>query len=265
MRRPTARAARWLSDSLGRLVVAGVLAGAWEAITRANPSPYFPPPSSIANQLRDLVTTVEGRSQLEAMIPTIERLAMGFGIAAVTGVVGGMLIGRSRLLYELLEPCLQFLRALPPVALIGIFVVLLGLGGRTQIALIAFAAIWPILVNTIEGVHAIHPLQLDVATTFQVSPARRFIYILLPAASPYIFAGLTISLSIALAVGVVAEMSIGSNGIGFDLIQSQGQFAIDRMWLAMVLIGLLGYLLSALMAQAEKRALSWHGAERKRN
>jgi ABC-type nitrate/sulfonate/bicarbonate transport system permease component len=197
------------------------------------------------------------------ILPSLGRLAAGFVIASATGAALGLALGRSRRAYELLDPVLQFAKAVPPPALVPVFVVLFDFGTPMQLASIVFSAVWPVLINTAQGARGVEQLHLDTARVLGLGPVDRVRLLLLPAAAPRIFAGLRLSLSLSLILTVFAELLPGSdNGVGFRLTQAQSQFDLLTVWAVMVLLGVLGYLLNACLLGVERRALAWHRASR---
>ena len=128
--------------------------------------------------------------------------------------------------------------------------------------LIAFVCVWPVLLNTIDGVTGIDPTLRETARVYGVSGRDRLLRIVLPAASPQIFAGMRTSLSLALILMVISEMVASTNGIGFFVLQSQRSFAIPEMWSGILLLGLLGYALNLIFVLVERRVLAWHRGAR---
>lgn len=199
-----------------------------------------------------------GERFLTDAIPSILRFMAGFSIAAIGGIVLGTLIGLSRRLSAALEPLIQFFRAIPPPALLPVALLLFGIGPSMSIAVIAAGAIWPTLLNTIDGVRALDPQVRDMAASYRLSPGKRIFKVLLPAASPQIFAGLRVTLQLSIILIVVAEMFASTSGIGFYVLNAQQQFAIPETWAGTILLGLLGYLATLLFVAVERRILAWH-------
>lgn len=131
-----------------------------------------------------------------------------------------------------------------------------------KVALIAFVCVWPVLLNTLDGVRGVEPTLRDTARVYGIPPRDRIRHVLLPAASPQIFAGMRTSLSLALILMVISEMVASTNGIGYFVLQSQRTFAIPEMWSGIVLLGLLGYALNAVFVAIERRVLRWHRGAR---
>lgn len=254
---------------LAQLVTFVVLVGAWELATRLAANPFFPPPSKIVNSMRELWLSGPASQLLlnenvrEDIVPSLSRLLRGWAIAALLGITIGIALGRSRKLVDYLGPILHFLRSLPPPALLPIFVVVLGLNSTMQLSVIVFGVIWPILLNTIDGARSVQSTQVETARVFRVSRPRWLFGVVLPAASPKIFAGLRISLSLAIILMVISELIGTTDGLGRALQDAQGEFSIPDMWAVIVLLGILGYLLNAALLAIENLMLRWHrGASR---
>jgi ABC-type nitrate/sulfonate/bicarbonate transport system permease component len=148
---------------------------------------------------------------------------------------------------------------MPPPALLPISIVLLhSIGNRQKIAFIAFFCLFPILLNTIDGVRGIDPTLIETARSYGIGRLERIRRIVLPAASPQISAGMRTSLSLAVIMMVLAEYFSSTSGVGYVLLISKNTFEMGPMWAAILLIGLLGYLLNVLFLLVERRLLAWH-------
>jgi ABC-type nitrate/sulfonate/bicarbonate transport system permease component len=135
-----------------------------------------------------------------------------------------------------------------------------GIGPSMKVFVIAVGCVWPILLNTVDGVRGLDPALLETARVYGVRRRDRLWAIVLPAASPRIFAGLRSALSLALILMVISEMEASTNGIGFAILQAQRSFAIPEMWSGILLLGLVGYAVNGAFALVERRALRWHRA-----
>ncbi|WP_305784679.1 ABC transporter permease [Symbioplanes lichenis] len=237
----------------------------WEAGTRRAGDVFFPPPSRIVARMHELwFSGPPGHvfltdAAVADVLPSLGRMAAGLAGALVAGVLLGLALGRSERLFAYLDPLLQFARAIPPPTLVPVFVVLLSLGTPMQIVSIVAGAVWPILLNTADGVRQVDPVQTNTARVFGLSAADRLTRIVLPSALPRIAAGLRLSLSLALILMVFSELLPGTaNGIGFQLTDAQSRSDLPAVWAAVLLLGLLGYLLNLLLLTAERRLLRWH-------
>jgi ABC-type nitrate/sulfonate/bicarbonate transport system permease component len=165
----------------------------------------------------------------------------------------------SRFLRRLAIPHIEYWRAMPPPALLPISIILLhSIQNRQKIAFIAFFCIFPVLLNTMDAVRGIDPTLLDTARSFRIPRFQRVWRLVLPSALPQIVAGMRTSLALAVIMMVLSEYWSSSSGVGYQLLISKNTFQFGPMWAAIVLIGLLGYLLNALFLLVERRALAWH-------
>jgi ABC-type nitrate/sulfonate/bicarbonate transport system permease component len=248
-----------------------VLLVLWQALAVRAQSIFFPPPTEIVKRAIELWLSGPPRNLFLSagvfhdIMPSLFRLLSGWLLAAAIGIPLGIAIGRSRSIADLTNPTLQFLRAIPGPALIPVFIILLGTETTMRITLIAFGSIWPILLNTIEGARTIDPVQLDTARVYRLPPAARLWHIVLPAAMPKIFAGLRVSLALAIILMVVSELVASTNGIGYRIQNSQIMFLLTDMWCGIVLLALLGYTLNAIFLRVETRTLAWHHGARGRS
>lgn len=250
-----------------RWSVLAVAVAVWQLVARAQDSVYFPPPGRIVHHAYDLwfsgpvshaFLTADA---VDNVLPSLGRMAAGFGIAAVTGIALGMAVGRSRRAYALCDPVLQFARAVPPPALVPVFVVLFDFGTPMQLASIVFSAVWPVLINTAEGARNTDPLRLDVAAVLRLNAAERLWLLFLPSALPRIFAGLRLALSLSLILMVFSELLPGTaNGIGFTLTDAQSRSDLLTVWATLLLLGALGHLLNTGLLTVERR-LTGRGRE----
>jgi ABC-type nitrate/sulfonate/bicarbonate transport system permease component len=264
------RAAALLQGFVVRYLLGAVLILLWQfAATRAH-SVFFPTPLDIVHRAIELwLSGPPGRLFLSDgvfrdVLPSLFRLLCGWAIAVLVGVPLGVMIGRSRFAADLVDPTLQFLRAVPGPALIPAFIILLGTESLMRITLIAFGAIWPVLLNSIEGIRTVDPVQLQTAEVFRLPPRAQLSRIMLPAASPKIFAGMRVALGLAVILMVVSELVASTNGIGYRIQNAQIMFLLTDMWCGIVLLALIGSTLNWLFLRFERRALEWHRRSRAR-
>ena len=236
------------------LVPVAVLA-AWWGVSSNSLNPFWPPLSAIWSTFLEEWT---GPRLGHDLVPSLVRMAAGFAIASILGIALGTVIGLSKSARQYTDPVLQFLRAVPPPALIPVALLLFGLADTGKIFLIVLGAIWPVVLSTEDGVRSVDPTLKQVSTVYRISPWRRLWTVILPYASPHIFAGVRTCLSICLLLMVVSEMVAATNGLGHFIIQSQRTLDITSMWSGMLVLGLLGYALTALFLLAQRRVLRWH-------
>lgn len=196
------------------------------------------------------------------VLPSIGRLLVGVASAILIGIVGGVLIGSFKWLRSLLEPTLEFFRAIPPPVLVPVLILLMGVTDSMKVAVIISGCVWPVLLNTIEGVRAVDGVLSDSAHSYGIHGWARVKYLVLPSASPQIMAGVRQSISLGLILMVISEMFASSSGLGFTIVQFQRSFAIPEMWSGIVLLGLLGVGLSFIFQWAERNILRWYHGQK---
>lgn len=196
------------------------------------------------------------------VLPTVTNLLAGFLVAIVVGVVFGLVIGRVRWLHDATAPIFSFMRSIPPPALLPIAMVLLGIGPQMRIGLIAFGAVWPALLSTIDAVRNVDPALGDIARVYAVRRWRQLLHMTLPAIGPMVMAGVRTSLLYSITLIVLSEMVGASAGLGHSVLLSQRTFQVADMWAAIIMLGILGLVLNALFVAVENTVLRWH---RKRN
>lgn len=250
---------RMLGQVLVETIVPTTLVALWWFVSRHSTSVYFPSLSSIVDSLRQFWLFAHFGSDA---VPSLEHLAIGFLISTAVGVVVGVAIGLARVLDEAIAPILEFLRAVPGVALLPAAVLLLGIGSKMEIGVIVYGTIWPILLNTIDGVRSIDPQVAEVARSYRINLPNRLWRIVLPAASPQIVAGMRTALSIGITLIVFSEMVGATNGIGYQILAAQRDFDITDMWAGMLLLGVIGYLLNVGFRGFEHVVLRWHRGAR---
>ncbi|MEV7480036.1 ABC transporter permease [Streptomyces halstedii] len=250
--RTAARVGRRLVMALGLPIVLFVL---WWVLSADSTSFYMPPLADILSEFRELWL---GSAVGSDVVPSLTRLAIGFAVAVVGGVGLGVLLGSVEVLRRAFEPLLEFFRAVPAPVLVPVLMLFAGIGDTMKVLVIASGCIWPILLNSVEGVRSIDPVMLDVCRSYRVGGAARMRHLVLRSASPQIMAGIRQSLSIGLILVVISEMFAPTNGLGFSIVTFQRQFAIPEMWSGIVLLGLIGFVLAMIFAVIERRVLRWY-------
>ncbi|MDT0569566.1 ABC transporter permease subunit [Streptomyces sp. DSM 3412] len=240
------------------LFVAGlplVLVTAWWLVSDDSTDVFWPPLRTILGTFPDVWTEERLRADV---LPSLLRLTAGYALAAVVGVAVGTVIGSYRRVRAVCEPVLEFLRAVPPPVLVPVIMLFAGIGDTMKIAVIASGCVWPILLNTVEGVRAVDSVMAETARSYGITGAARLRNVVLRSASPQIFAGLRQALSIGIILMVISEMTAASNGLGYTIVQFQRGFAIPDMWTGILVLGLLGFLLSVVFRLVERRVLGWY-------
>ena len=254
----------WNTRVVG-VVFIGALLLLWEvaAAKALFPPMSFPRMSAILATWWQLLASGELLGQL---LPSLWRMFAGYFIGVALGVGLGLVMGYFRFFYNLLEPITEILRPIPSPAYLPIMILFLGIDDEMKIFMIAFASVFPVLLNTYSGVRSVDPIQLQTARTFGVSGRKLLWQIVLPASSPYIFTGMRVSLAVALIVMVISEMVAASNGIGYFILSAQRGFKIRDMFAGVLTLAMLGYILNHLFLAIESRVLAWHyGYTQQRN
>jgi ABC-type nitrate/sulfonate/bicarbonate transport system permease component len=229
---------------------------AWQAWATSRGDAKFPPPWTILEKFQDMWLFSEFATHV---VPSLERIALGFAIAVVAGIAIGIPLGLSRPARLWTMPHIEFWRAMPPPALLPISIVLLhSIGNLQKVSFIAFFCLFPVLLNTIDGVRGIDPTFLETARSYGLGRFERIRRVIVPAAFPQIVAGMRNSLSLAVIMMVLSEYFSSTSGVGYVLLISKNTFDFGPMWAAILLIGLLGYLLNVMFLLIERRLLAWH-------
>ncbi|MEU8638411.1 ABC transporter permease [Amycolatopsis sp. NPDC048633] len=260
------RAARGAATVVRNWLLFAILVVVWEFAARAGGSKFFPPPTEIAVAAAKLWFTGPASDLFltdavyDNVFPSLGRMLGGWALAAIAGITLGVLVGRSKKGMDYLGPLFAFFRSIPPPTLIPVFAVLFGLSSGMQLGSIIFGAIWPVLLNAVDGVRSVDQVKVETSRTFR-TPKRYWVaMVVLPAAAPKIFAGLRVSLSISLLLMVVSELVGAYNGIGRSLMNAQQDFDFPTMWSWLVLLGILGYVFNTIFLAAERRVLAWQPA-----
>ncbi|MEE2529228.1 ABC transporter permease [Pseudarthrobacter sp. J75] len=231
-----------------------VLAAAW-LISANSTAFYFPPAQTVFAKTAD-IWFFDGI--ISDMLPSLGRLVLGFTLAVVIGVLLGLLLGRFKTAEVAARPITEVVRAMPGVALLPIAMMFFGTGEAMKLVMIIFISMWPIVLNTIEGVRSIEPTLHSVRASFRLKPMDNFRFVFLPAAMPQVFAGARTSLAISVAVMVAVEMFGTPGGLGYFIRNAQQTFRIIDMWTGLLVLGIFGYLLNVGFRTLEGRVLRWH-------
>ena len=183
---------------------------------------------------------------------SLARVGLGFGIAALVAVPLGFVIGMSPLLYRALDPFIQVLKPISPLAWMPLALYTIKDSSISGVFVIFICSIWPMLINTAFGVAGVRRDWLNVAKTLEVTPLRKAVEVILPAAAPTILTGMRISMGIAWLVIVAAEMLVGGTGIGYFVWNEWNNLALANVLFAILVIGVVGMALDALFARLQK-------------
>jgi sulfonate transport system permease protein len=251
---------RWLkSPWLGAAAFAAGLLVAWQiaAETKVISPVFFPSPSRTLSELWRQV--IEGQIWTPLGATTL-RMFYGWALASLLGVVIGAAIGSSRTAREFLNPTLEFMRPLPASAIIPPAILFLGLNNEMSTAVIAFGAIWPVLLSSVHGFANIEPQLVDVSTALRLSRAQVLWKVAIPSAMPDIISGARVSLAIALILAVVTEMLASQPGLGQNILLAQRSYRSPELYAGVVTLGVLGFLINQGLILLERHLLRWRPA-----
>jgi ABC-type nitrate/sulfonate/bicarbonate transport system permease component len=247
---------RRLLKVVAEIAVPVAIVALWQLWATNRDDQKFPPPTTILAKFQDMWLFSEFGTHV---VPSLERIGLGFAIAVVAGIAIGIPLGLSRPARVWAMPHIEYWRAMPPPALLPISIVLLhSIGNVQKVAFIAFFCLFPVLLNTIDGVRGIDPTFLETARSYGLGRFERIRRIVVPAAFPQIVAGMRIGLSLAVIMMVLSEYFSSTSGVGYVLLISKNTFDFGPMWAAILLIGVLGYVLNLLFLVVERRLLAWH-------
>lgn len=247
---------------------------AWEGVSRAGlVSPIvLPAPSQVARrwvayllplQPRDpaaqglVAWALSGELPRDALASLL-RVATGFAIGAGLALPLGLLMGARPRVYELMNPVVQLLRPIPPIAFIPLAILWFGLGNPPAFFLISLGAFFPVLMNTIAGVRNVDGIYLRAARNLGAGEWTLFWRVIVPAAMPYILAGVRIGIGVAFIVVIVAEMIAVNSGLGYRILEAREYFWSDKVIAGMISIGLAGLGIDAVMNRLNGWLLRWH-------
>jgi len=189
---------------------------------------------------------------------SLYRVLTGFFLGSVLGLPLGLLMGANERVFKLMNPLLQVLRPIPPIAYIPLAILWFGLGNPPAIFLIVIGAFFPVLMNTIAGVRHVDGIYLRAARNLGASQMTVFRRVMLPAATPYILTGMRIAIGTAFIVVIVSEMIAVNNGLGYRILEAREYFWSDKIIAGMFTIGLLGLGIDLVMSRINNHLLRWH-------
>ena len=242
-----------LRNALPPLLVLLALLGLWE-IACSGPGANLPPPSQVWPAAYDLIAYPffdygpQDIGLAWRVLVSLERVAIGFGLAAVVGVFLGAVVGQSVWAMRGLDPIFQILRTVPPLAWLPLSLAAFQDSNPSAIFVIFITAIWPVIINTAVGVRNIPDDYRNIARVLRLNPLEFFLRIMVPAAAPYIFTGLRIGIGLSWLAIVAAEMLTGGVGIGFFIWDAWNSSRLTDIIVALAYIGVTGFVLDKLVA-----------------
>jgi len=251
----TRRAAlSWRVSSLMAFLALWSLAGGLVEATRPFNPLFLPAPWVVIGALLELAQ----KGQLWVHVAaTLERVAVGFAAGAVLALALGLLAGQIRAVRNVVEPVIELLRPIPPLAVLPLFIVWVGIGEASKVGFITYATFFPMFVTTVHGVTQIDGRLLRAAQSLGARPRHLFLRVILPAALPDVLTGLRLGVALSFFVIVISEFVGAESGLGYLINDGRNFFLVPQMLGAAVLLGLLGYAGNALVRVLERRVLRW--------
>jgi nitrate/nitrite transport system permease protein len=242
-----------LVNVLPPLVTVALIALFWQ-IAASGPQSSLPPPTKIWEEAKDLIVEPfywAGSQDIGLgwrILVSLQRVAIGFSLAAVVGVLLGALVGQSVWAMRGLDPVFQVLRTVPPLAWLPLSLAAFRDSQPSAIFVIFITAIWPVIINTAVGIRNIPQDYRNVAQVLRLNQIEFFFKIMVPSAAPYIFTGLRIGVGLSWLAIVAAEMLTGGVGIGFFIWDAWNSSRLSDIIVALIYIGVVGFLLDRLVA-----------------
>jgi NitT/TauT family transport system permease protein len=233
-----------------------LLLGLWQAgaAVKMIDTRFFPAPTSIFQVLAQMVASGELLTHLGI---SLQRIAIGFLIGAVPGVVIGILMGLFSPIRAVIQPLIDGTFPIPKIAILPLFIMIFGIGEESKYAIIAVAVIYLVLINTVAGVKNIDRIYLDVGKNFHASKLMMFTDVALPGALPLIVAGLKLGMGVALLIIVSAEFVGAKSGIGYLIWTSWQVFQVEKMYVGLMVIAVIGFAMAILLNYVERFLIPW--------
>jgi len=242
-----------LAAIVGFLALWSIVSGAVAALKLFNPI-FLPGPWVVLGAL----VTLAAKGQLWGhVVATLERVAVGFSTGAVLAIGFGLPVGYFRALRNVVEPVVELLRPIPPLAMLPLFIVWVGIGEGSKVGFITYATFFPMFLTTVHAVRHLDPLLVRAAQSLGARPAQLFFRVILPAALPEILTGIRLGVALSFFVIVISEFIGAERGLGYLINDGRNFFLVPQMLGAAVLLGLLGYTGNAIARAAERRFLRW--------
>lgn len=254
------KSSRWVREIQKQLpkvatsaIALGIFLLIWQILC-SGPKPPLPSPTTVVSDTWELIINPffnNGGTDVGLfwqILASLKRVAVGFTLAAIVGIAAGIILGSNALIYTAIDPIFQILRTVPPLAWLPISLAAFRNNEPSAIFVIFITAIWPIIINTAVGVQQVPQDYKNVSRVLKLSKIEYFFNILFPATVPYVFTGLRIGIGLSWLAIVAAEMLIGGVGIGFFIWDAWNSSRISEIILALIYVGIVGFLLDRLMA-----------------
>jgi ABC-type nitrate/sulfonate/bicarbonate transport system permease component len=228
----------------------------WECAARSGliDTRFFPAPSSIFQALVALAGTGELWRHTSA---SLQRLALGFLVGGIPALILGIIMGLNRAVYAVFEPLIAATYPIPKSSILPLVLLVFGLGEGSKIFMVAVGVFFPVAINATAGVHEINKIYLDVGRNFRASRWNTFRTIALPGALPFIMTGIKLGVGMGLVLIAIAEMMGAKSGLGYMIWAAWETFSVEQMYVGLFVIAIIGFVLSLILNEIEKRVVPW--------
>jgi ABC-type nitrate/sulfonate/bicarbonate transport system permease component len=253
----------WLvkRPNLVRIVSVLCFIGLWQYFGRQSNPMFMTYPTAIGNAFISLILSGELVARFaESLISFVTGLALSIGI----GIPLGILMGTSRLFEYVVDPYINALNAIPRIALVPVIILWFGLGLKAKIIIVISIAIFPIIINTYAGVRDVRGGLIEVGRVYSATKMQMFAKVILPASLPFIMAGIRLGVGLGIIGMIVAEFFTAINGLGGMIVNYENTFQTDKMFVPVIVVGVMGILLTEVVMFLERRWASWRINERDR-
>jgi ABC-type nitrate/sulfonate/bicarbonate transport system permease component len=245
-----------------RIVSVAVFLGLWEYFGRRIDPLFLAAPSKIAEAAVDMAASGE---LLQALLSTLYPFAVGMAISILGGIVIGVAMAQWRLVEYILDPFVNAMYSIPRVALVPLIMLWAGLGVGSKIIILVSIAIFPVIINTFAGIRDVRHSMIEVGRAYCATETQIFFKIIVPSAIPFLMTGIRLAVGLGIIGIVVAEFFTAQTGLGGIIIRYANLFATARMFVPIIVIGLLGVVLTELVRAIEVRLSRWRALEQKRD
>ena len=249
---------RWsLPEPMPALLIFILLLAVWEWLVyiQVLSALFFPAPTTIVRSILQLIKTGALSSHLGA---TLSRQFLGFALGGASGLAIGLAAGWSPPLRKLVDPFIAAAHPVPKIAILPLVMIIFGLGETSKVVLIAIAAFFPMVINTMAGVRQIPPLYGEVAKNYGASPMKTFQRIILPGSLPLILVGTRLALNMALLLTIAVELVMAQKGLGALIWLAWETMRIEELYASLVVIAVLGIGFNLMLQRIERHLVPWN-------
>jgi ABC-type nitrate/sulfonate/bicarbonate transport system permease component len=233
----------------------------WEIAARDSNPLFMTYPSAI---LRASVDLFQSGALLRGLVDSLIPFSIGMVVSIVFGVLIGLAMGISRVVEYIIDPYVNALNAVPRIALVPLVILWFGLGIVAKVVIVISVAIFPIIINTFAGVRDVRGALLDIGRAYSATPSQTLWKIIIPASLPFIMTGIRLGLGLGIIGMIVAEFFTAVTGLGGIIVEYGNTFQTAKMFVAIVVVGLLGILMSEIAMAIERHWAKWRVSERER-